>query len=61
MDLDDYIEKLDEVIILSNDIANKDMSWIHPYEYCLVKDAINLLLTAKKGFENEKEILREDY
>ena len=32
MDYDDYIEKLDELVILSNDITDCDTSLIYPYE-----------------------------
>lgn len=60
MDYDDYIEKLDELVILSNDITDCDTSLIYPYEYCLIKDAVNLLLLAKEGFENKKEVLEEE-
>lgn len=61
MDYDDYIEKLDELVILSNDITDCDTSLIYPYEYCLIKDAVNLLLLAKEGFKNKKEMLEEEY
>lgn len=61
MDYDDYIEKLDELVILSNDITDCNASLIYPYEYCLIKDAVNLLLLAKEGFKNKKEMLEEEY
>lgn len=59
MSNDEYIEKLNEVIILLDDLADEGMSLIYQYEYCHIKDAINLLALAKENFENRNEILEE--
>lgn len=57
--MEEYIEKFDEINILLNDVSDGDMKLIYPYEYCLVKDAVNLVTLAKESFEKKLEYLKE--
>lgn len=54
-ELDEYIEQTETIAFLIQDLSEEEeLKIVHGYEYCMIKDALNLIENALISFRNTR-------